>query len=45
MSIGNPLNSPEMRAMKAAIVLEQLQAMGLEIDDLVVLRSSGQLPG
>lgn len=45
MSIHNPLNAPEMRAMKAAIALEQLQAMGLDLDDLVALRSSGQLPG
>lgn len=45
MSLENPLNSPEMRAMKAAIALEQLEAMGLQLDDLVALRSSGKLPG
>lgn len=45
MSIDNPLNSPEMRAMKAALALEQLKALGLDLDDLVALRTSGELPG
>jgi len=45
MSTDHSINGPEMRAMKAAIALEQLRAMGLDLDDLVALRTSGELPG
>jgi len=45
MSIGNALDDADKRAQKAAFALEQLQAMGFDLEDLLALRDSGQLPG
>lgn len=45
MSISDDLNSDKMRAIQAAMLIQQVEAMGLSLDDLLALKEGGQLPG
>ncbi|MDA8283137.1 MAG: hypothetical protein M0Z42_07530 [Actinomycetota bacterium] len=45
MTTPAPLDASQLRALKAQLLLEQLDAAGLSLDDLLAMRSSGTLPG
>ncbi len=45
MTVTDNTDAEQMRTMKAAMLLEQVKAMGLELDDLVAYKKGGQLPG
>jgi len=44
MTTDNNMNSQQMRSTKAAMLLEQVKALGLSLDDLFALKQGGQLP-
>lgn len=45
MTTPAPLHPSQLRDVKAQLLLEQLDAAGLSLEDLLAMRSSGALPG
>ena len=44
MTTPAPLDASQLRALKAQLLLDQLDAAGLSLEDLLAMRSSGTLP-